>query len=140
MAAFAAGQTRARLAKVAEQSAKCLAKPDADGVHDLRVAIRRLVQALDLFASLFPDGSAKKVRRRLTRVRRSAAGTRDRDVAIDILQGMNDRRAARSAQRLSRERADELAKLSRQLKRWERKQPWRKWSAQLGLDAQEQSQ
>lgn len=62
---------------------KVLHGDDADAIHDLRVATRRLQQVLDL---LFPpphSGEIRKARRRLRRCRRSLSEVRNYDVLLE---------------------------------------------------------
>lgn len=51
-----------------------------EDVHQLRVAVRRAVAAMDIFEPLLPGGRAKWVNKRLRRVRRAAGDARDLDV------------------------------------------------------------
>ena len=37
---------------------------DADSIHDVRVAMRRLSRCLRVFAPFYPQGSVEKIRRR----------------------------------------------------------------------------
>jgi CHAD domain-containing protein len=67
---------------------------DIDGVHDMRVATRRLRAALEVFEPCFPR---KAYRQALGEVKRLADGLgerRDRDVAIAALRGFNDQMRA----------------------------------------------
>jgi CHAD domain-containing protein len=59
--------------------------PDADAVHDVRVAIRRLRQCLEVFAPLFPSRVSKKLRERVRRVLKTAGELRNLDIAIELL-------------------------------------------------------
>ena len=58
---------------------------DADAIHDLRVAIRRLSRCLRVFAQFYPGGSWKQLRRRLADLMDVCGGVRDRDIAIGLL-------------------------------------------------------
>lgn len=55
-----------------------------DAVHDLRVSIRRLSQALRIFADLMPPREAKRLRRRLKPALDAAAVARDLDVGAEL--------------------------------------------------------
>ena len=59
-------------------------RPDADAVHDLRVAIRRLRACLTAFPQVFRRRPAQRLRRRLRRVFRRAGAVRDADIAIEM--------------------------------------------------------
>src|SRR5262249_46295196 len=74
-----------RVDEVFEHSEGVLDMEDIEGVHDMRVATRRLRAALEVFAPCFP---AKRHRRALKRVKALADALgerRDRDVAIEFL-------------------------------------------------------
>lgn len=53
---------RACFDHLAANEAAVVDVPDAEGVHQMRVALRRLRSALSLFQSLLPDGSAAEVK------------------------------------------------------------------------------
>jgi len=57
---------------------------DPATIHDLRVATRRLQEALDLFAPVLPGRESRRLRRRARRVRRHLAALRDADVVAEI--------------------------------------------------------
>jgi len=59
--------------------------PDADAIHDVRVAIRRLRQCLNVFAPLFPFRASKKLRKRVRQLLKAAGEVRNLDIAIDLL-------------------------------------------------------
>ncbi len=59
--------------------------PGEDPVHDMRVAIRRLSQALQMFAALFPSREARAMRQSLKPAMTAAAMARDLDVCIELL-------------------------------------------------------
>jgi CHAD domain-containing protein len=68
---------------VARESAK--ADTSADGVHDLRVAIRRLSECLRVFDSVFPEGAADEVRGSLKVAMKQAAEVRNHDIASTLM-------------------------------------------------------
>lgn len=53
-----------------------------DPVHELRVASRRLQEALDFLAPYLPEGPRKKLHRRARRIRRSLGELRNADVMV----------------------------------------------------------
>jgi CHAD domain-containing protein len=59
---------------------------DADAIHDLRVATRRMQEALLMFAPLLPEEPRERVRRRARRIRRRFADLRDADVLARLVQ------------------------------------------------------
>lgn len=62
-------------------------RPDEDPehVHQLRVATRRALAAIDLFADLLPVRRARAIRKDLKRLRRAAGDARDLDVLVQRL-------------------------------------------------------
>lgn len=60
-------------------------KDDAERVHQLRVATRRALAALDAFRDLLPDKQLGWFEKQLRRIRRSAGNARDLDVLTDRL-------------------------------------------------------
>lgn len=83
----AARVVEVRAAEVFEQSHEVLDLDDIERVHDMRVATRRLRAAMEVFEPCF---SAKRWRRALKRVKALADALgerRDRDVAIEFLEG-----------------------------------------------------
>ncbi|HTU26042.1 MAG TPA: CHAD domain-containing protein [Pirellulales bacterium] len=51
-----------------------------EDIHQLRVSTRRAMAALDIFAALLPPRRARKMNKRLKRIRRAAGDSRDLDV------------------------------------------------------------
>jgi len=56
---------------------------DIESVHDMRVGSRRLVAAMKVFASCFPERAYQLLLKEARRVTRSLGGVRDFDVLID---------------------------------------------------------
>ena len=133
---FAAEALAARFAKLSSQAARCAATPDADAVHDLRVAIRRFSQALRIFRGLLDARAAKSMRRQLTRVMEAAAVVRDLDVGMERLasEGVPERHPILEEMRAGRAR-DELALRGRLLLLASR-EPERAWPPLLEIRAE----
>lgn len=83
---------RARIGKLDEQIDLALKNCGEDEVHDFRVAVRRLSQALRVFAELFPGKEARKMRRTLKPALDAAAHVRDLDVDSELLVRLGLRR------------------------------------------------
>ena len=66
-----------------------------EDVHQLRVATRRALVALELFGERFPSRRREWFERQLRRIRRTAGEARDLDVLTDRLEGDRGRSAAR---------------------------------------------
>jgi CHAD domain-containing protein len=60
---------------------------DAERVHDMRVATRRLRAALEMFEPCFPRRRYRRARKRIKALADALGERRDRDVAIERLEG-----------------------------------------------------
>ncbi|MEZ5401755.1 MAG: CHAD domain-containing protein [Bryobacteraceae bacterium] len=85
MEAFAAAQVETRIERVRVEMARAMADPSAGPVHDLRVSIRRLQQALRLFGGIWNPARSAELRARLRPVIAAAGEVRNRDIALDLL-------------------------------------------------------
>lgn len=132
MRAYVAEQSAALLRRLVFRAKRVEKLPDADAVHDLRVAIRRFTQCLRVFAQFFPGAEAKKIRRRLQKVLRLAAEVRDRDIALALWKEAGLPSAGVAA-RLARERKQAGERLVEGLRRLEERNFSRKWRRRLGL-------
>lgn len=105
---------------------------DAGSIHDLRVAIRRFEQCLQIFHQFLPGGH-KKIRRRLRKIMELSGEIRNRDIALDLLKqaGMPARSALTI--RLLRERRDVQSQLIASFDRWGNRDLSHKWGSRLGL-------
>ncbi|MCS7042549.1 MAG: CHAD domain-containing protein [Bryobacteraceae bacterium] len=74
-----------RIGKLEEQIDLALNNCGEDEVHDFRVAVRRLSQALRVFGNLFPGKEAKRMRKALKPALDAAAHVRDLDVDSELL-------------------------------------------------------
>lgn len=75
-----------------------LAGKDPEGVHDMRVATRRLRAALELFGDVFPKRRLKPLLQEVKGLADALGEVRDRDVLIDRLRA--DLRGRPPAQRV----------------------------------------
>jgi CHAD domain-containing protein len=82
---FAAGETSKLLTRLVFQVHQAAVRHDPDSIHDLRVSIRRFLEALRVFARLLPKSKVRSIRKRLKRILDAAAETRDRDIALVLL-------------------------------------------------------
>src|SRR6185436_4565115 len=71
---------RERAATLLKRRDAVQGKGDADAIHDLRVATRRLQEVLDLFEPVLPGRETKRVRKRARSIRHHFAEVRDADV------------------------------------------------------------
>jgi len=85
MLQFANEQIASRLGTLTFQVRRTAKVRDAESIHDLRVAIRRLSQSIMLFSTLLPKDEVKRIRRRLNGMMDAAAEVRERDIALQFL-------------------------------------------------------
>lgn len=84
-ARVAATVVRVRVDELLEHSHGALDLVDIEGVHDARVATRRLRAALEVFRACFPKKQYAAVLREVKAVADALGERRDRDVAIAAL-------------------------------------------------------
>lgn len=80
---------RSRLDEMCELRGAALNFADIEGVHDMRVASRRLRSAFADFAGVFDTDDFKIVEREAKRLARALGAVRDEDVAIAALEKFN---------------------------------------------------
>jgi CHAD domain-containing protein len=101
--AFAAAAARVievRAAEVFEQSRGVLDLDDIERVHDMRVATRRLRAAMEVFEPCFPRKRWRKALRRVKALADALGERRDRDVAIEFLEGLGTELSGADRERL----------------------------------------
>lgn len=131
MKKFARLQTLERLKSLDAALRHAVRHPkDADAVHDLRVAIRRIVQSLKVFQQFFDAHAARKLRRRLKKVMDRCADVRNCDVALELLTetGIED---AGIAESIATGRAEAERNLAGSLKRWRHRSIRKTWPERL---------
>lgn len=115
VAHVAARTLRKRFATVwAELKAACGRAHNAEHVHQLRVATRRTLAAMEAFADLLPPKRRTWFEKRLRRIRRAASDARDLDVLTDRLAGVADTPASTRSPAARKARGRLVAMLSRQ--------------------------
>jgi len=126
-------QTVALLRKLAKQMTAAAKSGEADAIHDLRVAIRRLNGCLRLFAQFYPGHSRKKLRADLKDLMHASGEVRDRDIAIELLAEAGVPADGPLAGRLRAERAQAAGDLRSALQLWKRRDAARSWRTRLDL-------
>jgi CHAD domain-containing protein len=121
-----------RLAFQANRTAK---SPTSDAVHDLRVAIRRLEQALVTFKVHLPRKQVKRIRKQLKAVLSCAGVLRDYDVAARILSKIGQPGAAALHREVQARRTDAEKALLVKLRRLSLRTRASKWRDDLKLNA-----
>ena len=89
-AAAAARAVEVRSAEVFEHSHRVLDVDDISGVHDMRVATRRLRAAMEIFRPCFPKKRYRAAMKPLKELAAALGERRDRDVAIEFLGGFRE--------------------------------------------------
>ena len=126
-------QTGILLRHLASQVTRTARTGDAEAIHDLRVAIRRLSRCLRVFAQFYPARSWKPMRRRLSGLMDACGSVRDRDIAIELLEKAEVPAASPLVRQLDEERRAADGELRRELRRWKKDGFSRRWSARLEL-------
>ncbi|MCL6546812.1 MAG: CHAD domain-containing protein [Bryobacteraceae bacterium] len=134
IAAFAKQQISARLGRLVFEIHNVAKSAEAEAVHDLRVAVRRLSQSLAVFGSLLPSGPLKKARKRLKRLRRAAGAVRDCDIALALLAEEGVPAEDALCLRLRKERQEAERGLVEEIRRWTASNVSEKWRVALQLD------
>ena len=133
MREFARQQTAVLLRRLAFQANRAAKVNDADAIHDLRVAIRRLSRALRVFSQFFPRRARKHVRRELAELLAAAGEVRDRDIAMDLLGKAGVSKKSAIVARLQTERRKAGKDLLSEIHRWNGRDFSAKWRAALEL-------
>lgn len=87
---WAAEVLRVRFAEILSLREKALNSDDIEGVHEMRVAIRRLRSALRDFSPLMKSPLLKESKRDLKQLAANLGEARDQDVAIAALEKLHD--------------------------------------------------
>jgi CHAD domain-containing protein len=82
---FVEEQTATRLRRLAFELRKARQSMDEERVHDLRVAVRRLMETLRLAAGVLPDEGVKDVLEDLRKIMKAAGEVRSCDIARELL-------------------------------------------------------
>lgn len=128
---FAGQQTTRLMGRLAFQMNQTRKAPDANAVHDLRVAIRRFTQALGVFKPCFHGKDTRKIRRRLKKLMAVAGEVRDSDVTLKLLSKSRAAAAAGLQSKLHSERKTSERVLVSMLKRRIERKSSLKWRAAL---------
>jgi CHAD domain-containing protein len=122
-----------RLRRLAYAVGRAAKSGDAEAVHDLRVAIRRLAQCLKVFEQFFPRDKTRKIRRALKEMVDLASEVRDRDVALTLVAKAKIAPKSELPRRLADDRRAARQVLVTGLKQWIRNNLSRKWRSALEL-------
>jgi len=113
---YAVQETKVRLKRLSKNLRHAAKHPeDPEAIHDVRVSIRRVVQAFKTFGELLDPSPVKKLRRRLHKLMDLCADVRNCDVALNLLKEVGITTGA-SVSRLKKTRGEAGEKLHRRLK------------------------
>src|SRR5216683_1731689 len=128
---FAVEQTGKLLGELNSQIKRTLRDPDPDAVHDVRVDIRKLSQAMQVFKPWFPAGERNKLRPKLKRIMDLTSDVRNCDVALTLLKKSKAKAAAPLQSTFKRRRKAAERTLAKALRRWVDRASSSKWRANL---------
>lgn len=132
MREFAEAQVNARLERVAAEIERARTEMSEDAVHDLRVSIRRLAQALRLFGELLGKKAARELRQQVRPLLKCAGEVRNRDIAAGIVRRSKTPAAAALVKTLKAERAAFIKELRALLDTFQGVDLRRQWSQKKG--------
>jgi len=130
---YARLQTANLLRRLAFQTSRAAQSGDAEAIHDLRVAIRRVGACLRAFAQFYPDRCPKRIRRRLGEMMDLAGAVRNLDITLDLLREAGLPPKAPLATRLRDERRRAWGRLEREIRAWKSRAFSRKWRSRLEI-------
>jgi CHAD domain-containing protein len=133
MSEYVRVETAVLLRRLAYQVSRAAKGGDAESIHDLRVAIRRLSRCLRVFAEFYPGKSWKKIRRRLHDLMQSAGAVRDLDIALEILHSARMNGSGELSARLEEHRRRANNELLREVRRWKTQGFSKDWRTRLDL-------
>jgi len=131
---YATEQVSARLGKLAYQLHSAARHPNADAVHDLRVAMRRFAQSVEVFSSVLPRSDQKKIRKKLKRMMEITAAIRDRDITLEFLSQAGFKKSDALWKQIVADRKAVEKDLAERIKRWSQRDFSAKWRSALQLD------
>lgn len=133
MRPFATEQLKGLVERVAQEAGRTAKKPDADAVHDLRVACRRLTEALRALGSLFNEEDVRKLRKRIRRVLDLAGEVRNRDIVLELLKTAGVTGGPLKRKQMARRR-EALRALQSALGEWREREWPERWGKRLGIE------
>jgi len=124
---FATEQADRLLGRLAFQIARTIKASGAAEVHDLRVAVRRLMRVLVVLKPCFPRNESKRVRRGLKRIMLQAGSVRDCDIALRLVAKLAPSASSPLLRQFRTEREEAAKTLAVSLKRWVRRDLSARW-------------
>lgn len=131
---FARAEIRKRMDKLLAELRGTLQKTSADAVHDVRVANRRLRQALRIIGPLLARKQAKRLRAELKPVTEAGGAVRDCDIVMELYSQARVPGQHPLWEELRAERAAAEGRLRKKVARILQAESRQGWSVRLGLD------
>ena len=136
MREYARQQTALLLDRLSAVLTRAARAGDADSIHDIRVAMRRLSRCLRIFAPFYADRSWKKIRRRIASLLAAAGAVRDCDIAIELLGRAGIARRNAMVTHLAAQRRKAGRELLAEIRRWKSHDYPQRWRDALLSRAQ----
>jgi len=134
---FAREQADRLLGRLAFQVGRSIKSHNADAVHDLRVAIRRFVQALRVLKPCFRGKELRKIRRELKGIMAVAGEVRNHDIALKLLAKSKRTERASLQPKIQSGRREAERSLITLLKSWLQRKSSLKWRGALERAAEQ---
>lgn len=131
--AFARQRVAGLIDRLEAEVKRAATERHADAIHDLRVSIRRLTQALRAFRPMFGKKAIKQIRTRLREVMDAAAEIRSRDIALDLFKAAEVPLHSPACAQLRKQRQGHSRKLLTRIRGWHREQVCEQWRGLLQL-------
>jgi CHAD domain-containing protein len=128
---FALEQVRRLLKDLTLQVSRVNHSCTPDSVHDLRIAVRRLVRTITVCKAFFHGKAIRKCRRRLAKIMTAAGAVRDCDVALRYAAKWPTPDTARFESKLQKRRNESARILIDELSRWRDRHMSIRWRAAL---------
>lgn len=129
--AFLDAQLNALMERLQGEIERLASEREPEAIHDLRVSIRRLTQALRGFAGVVPKKQAKRIRRELKELMDLAAEVRSRDIALELFEAAKIPPQSAPCVLLNLEREDAITELTATAARWRNSDFAERWKDAL---------
>ena len=133
MREYALQQTALLLGRLRVALNRAARDGDPDAIHDVRVAMRRVSRCLRVFAQFYPDGSWKKIRRRIAGLMAAAGAVRDCDIALELAGRAGIVKRNQMVAQLTSRRHKTGRELLAEIRRWKNRDYPRQWRKRLEL-------
>ena len=135
IAEYGAIHTQLLLESVSWRLVRASRRQKPEAIHDLRVAIRRLLNGLEAFKPLLPKAGRRRVRKRLRSINKLAGKVRDIDIAIDVMFSSLKVQDRPIHGRLRGKRKEAKSELKDELRRWIGRGELEEWHGELGFSS-----